>query len=654
MRGGIRGVIVTALVLAGMVLSAAPAAAIIVKLPNGKFLSYEPLIGKSPLAQRARPHDAALSNLDYAGGPVMASNVNYVVDWEPANCVQAGCAHQGTGTQGFVYGVAQFFKDLQAANGATTNSDSISTQYNDSWGHTAAYNSQLGSGGGDANGAYLDSDALPQSGCSEGTYCITDAQLQQEVANFVSARGLPADLTHEYFVLTPPIVVTCFDAAGTQCSGNAPDNGSKAFCGYHSATSAASPIVYADIPDLDGVNGCDPFTTVGQCVFPGGPVNCFYNNNFGEGVISTVAHEHNESITDPLPNSGWTDFQQCSKGTPETCGGEIGDKCSGDEDQDPNSKYQFGLGGPGTAVPFNETINSDPYWIQMEWSNQGAGCAGNLSAIGGLQSAPGASFSVRGDQTTANTDLFDATTSGSGIAHFVWQFTDASGGTQSTSIETAVPTISHTFPAAGTYTVALTTMSANGRSMGTATQAVAAGLTQAAFMVSNPASLELTPVAFTAGSTTHDASVGISSYSWNFGDRSAPGSGVTTSHNFAPGGHTVTLTVTDTLGRVSTASQNVSIADRVPTASFRAPSGKAGSKLSFTGSGADDEAIVTYIWRFGDGGSARGARVTHKFKRKGRYTVTLEVIDAAGTPGSVSHVVSASAPPRPQKKKKRR
>ncbi len=117
------GVLVAGLALLVVLMAAAPASAIIVKLRGGKILSYEALVGKSPIATagRARPHDAAFSNLDYSGGPVMPSNVNYVIDWQPSN--YAGTGFQGVGSQNVINGVAQFFKDLQSASGSTTNSD---------------------------------------------------------------------------------------------------------------------------------------------------------------------------------------------------------------------------------------------------------------------------------------------------------------------------------------------------------------------------------------------------------------------------------------------------------------------------------------------------------------------------------------------------
>ena len=75
-------VFVGAMVVCGV--SAAPASAIMVKLPTGGYANYDAITGaKAPRA--ARIFDAAFTNLDYSGGPVMHSNTNYVVEWNPSN-----------------------------------------------------------------------------------------------------------------------------------------------------------------------------------------------------------------------------------------------------------------------------------------------------------------------------------------------------------------------------------------------------------------------------------------------------------------------------------------------------------------------------------------------------------------------------------------
>ena len=49
--------------------------------------------------------------------------------------------------------------------------------------------------------------------------------------------------------------------------------------------------------------------------------------------------------------------------------------------------------------------------------------------------------------------------------------------------------------------------------------------------------------------------------------------------------------------------------------------------------------IASYSWKFGDGAKAKGRKVKHKFKKRGRYTVALTVRDAAGHKATVKHKV---------------
>jgi hypothetical protein len=49
--------------------------------------------------------------------------------------------------------------------------------------------------------------------------------------------------------------------------------------------------------------------------------------------------------------------------------------------------------------------------------------------------------------------------------------------------------------------------------------------------------------------------------------------------------------------------------------------------------------IVSYGWKFGDGKKGKGRKVKHRFKQRGRYTVTLTVRDAAGHKATTKHKV---------------
>ncbi|HEY4495985.1 MAG TPA: S8 family serine peptidase [Candidatus Paceibacterota bacterium] len=58
-------------------------------------------------------------------------------------------------------------------------------------------------------------------------------------------------------------------------------------------------------------------------------------------------------------------------------------------------------------------------------------------------------------------------------------------------------------------------------------------------------------------------------------------------------------------------------------------SGRANRWINFDGSSSSDldGSIVSYNWNFGDGGTASGVKVNHRFSKSGTYTVTLTVTD---------------------------
>jgi hypothetical protein len=260
------------------------------------------------------------NNLQYHGGPVMHSDGNYAIYWEPTG-------YSTTSTYKSI--VNGYFSNVAAASGTAVNDYSVATQYYDSAG-SIAYNST-------ATGSATDTDPYPASGChagSAGEPCITDAQLQTEVNNFVTSHGLTRGLGNVYFVFLPPNVATCFDSSGTQCSTNV-------FCAYHSSFgSGSSTTLYANMP-YAGVSGCEP----GE--YPNGNVGA-------DSTVNVTSHENIEAITDPL-GTAWYD----------SSGNEIGDKCA----------WNFGspLGGsPGAE--YNEAFGTGHYYLQQEWSNANGGC----------------------------------------------------------------------------------------------------------------------------------------------------------------------------------------------------------------------------------------------------------------------------------------
>ncbi len=430
-----RRLVATLGVLAAALLAAQPAAAVLQRLPSGKWVSYMPIRpARTPAA--VSPPDASFTNVDYGGGPVMASNANYEIVWNPSN-------YSGQPFQtGYVAGVARYFSDLAADSGKSSNSEAVASQYNDAAGATAAYNSSFA-------GTLTDTDPLPANGCpaNAGDICLTDAQMQTELASFLAANSLPRDLAHEYFLFTPPSVASCEDAAGTDCSFNADQ--AQTYCAYHSYSSTSPGFVYAIMPDPDG-SKCDSYVTGCQLL---GLSSCQYPNSPADGVIYAISHEQNESTTDPVPGTGWADWSTGSDST-----GEIADKCATTVDPATVDNPQ----PDGRDAPYNEAINGTHYLVNMMWSNQTHRCRDSFTPNGTSVSA---SFTYTlGPGGTVNYDA-GASTASDGIADYVWQFDDAPGDT--TTYETTSPTISHTFTVPGTYRVGLTVLGADGTSSGT-------------------------------------------------------------------------------------------------------------------------------------------------------------------------------------------
>jgi len=396
------------------------ASAVVVHLPGGPTLSYQPQRGGGA-APEALTLERAFSNVEYNGGPVMPSNTNYALYWEPSGSPAYPSDYQP--------GIDRFFEDLAHDSGGSANVDSVAAQYNDAAGQFAAYESHFG-------GALIDTDPYPANGCKAAPICLTDAQLRAELTKFVAAHGLPSDLAHEYFLLTPPGVEDCFQASGLECSAGASRG---VYCAYHGNIPLSSgEIIYANDPYVTGNEGCDDGN---------------HPNGSSDGALEGgLSHEHNESITDPEPNNAWADWTEG--------GSEIGDKCRTFVEE---SEFGTPLGTASNGAKYNQLINGHSYWYQQEWSNQTHQCLQRLTFSGEEPAATFTSTPVSGNEVS-----FDAGGSSApgGVAHYDWQWNDGPGPTAPT--ETTSATVVHRFGAAGIYTVALTVFASDGTSLGTA------------------------------------------------------------------------------------------------------------------------------------------------------------------------------------------
>jgi PKD repeat protein len=534
--------------------------------------------------------------LIYQGGPVAPSSTVYAIFWDPSSAPNHFA-------QSYKDLISQYFTDLAATSGHPTDTNEISQQYTDAVGagHRASYSVTYG-------GSLDDTTPYPTSGqCTSAngdSVCLNDDtthnQIQNEVTSFVKAHGLPIDLTHVYFLFTPAGVSSC-DGVNS-CSY-------QAYCAYHRFTDASTVPLYTNQPD-DAWPGC----TSSQLQEP--------NGNDADITLNSVAHEHNETITDPQGNS-WFD----------SSGYEIGDECA----------YTFGtqLGG-ASGAQFNELINGHPYQLQQEYSNAQAGCMGSIPLTASFTGAPTSPVPA-GQQITLNGST--ASETGGTIAAYAWDFGDGSAAAGGASA-------SHTYTAPGVYTVMLTVTDSKGFSdYRTASVTVTSGdeLPTAAFSVTTTPQILAQPVGFDA-SASSDPDGAITAYTWNFGDGSAPGSGAKPSHTYATAGtYKVTVTVTDSSGLTAGTTHQITVI-RPPAAAFSVTTVPqvTGAPVAFDATGSTDPSgtITAYAWYYGDGSApGSGAKPSHTYAADGTYTVALTVTDSNGLSGTTTHQVTVDELP---------
>jgi hypothetical protein len=481
--------VVAALVVSAV--AASSASAVLKRLPNGQAVSYQPLGSTTP---GVTPFDAVFTNMDYNGGPVMPANTDYMFLWSPNG--------RAAYPPEFIHGLARFFRDLSHDSGGDQNVDSVGPQYNDLTGAVADYDVRFG-------GVLVDRNPYPASQCptpAPVTNCITDADVQQEIVNFVTAHHLKTDLSHEYFLLTPPHVETCFSNNPATnfdgCSAGEP-NPFAGFCAYHGNTATPTMLFYSNDPyDAD-----NPRCQDGN-----------YPNGISDGEINGgLSHEHVESITDPIPNDAWTNGSGADQGL------EVGDQC--------NRVRGNPLGTAPNGANYNQVINGHFYWYQEEWSNWTHSCVQRLTLPHRL---PVARERVRAGSGTDMT--FDAgrSTAPGGVADYSWQFNDAFAAQ---TVEQPMPVITHTFPEAGAYSTGVAVFNPDGLSAGTGGIVTTGenGFTPA-FTFSVGGRRGMT-VRFSALTTVSRKPV--INYLWEFGDGTT-GSGPTPTHRYRrPGSYTV-------------------------------------------------------------------------------------------------------------------
>ena len=249
-----------------------PASALIVTVNGQKY-------GVQPHATRTEVFNALPSTwLQYGGGPVMHSNAIYAIYWDPSKLRTGETGKIEKYHGDWVEMIDQFFEGVAAESGSRSNEFAVTSQYTETGGARAAYSTIF-------RGSKIDRDSYPSNGCTDpdptlnqNFACLTDEQLRTELRSFIAANSLPAGAGTIYYLLTPPGLTVCTDGGAVtgHCSDSSranpwtPFSGSPttkeneekesyehSYCSYHSATSTSGgeSLLYAVIPWVAGTKG---------------------------------------------------------------------------------------------------------------------------------------------------------------------------------------------------------------------------------------------------------------------------------------------------------------------------------------------------------------------------------------------------------------
>jgi PKD repeat protein len=266
------------------------------------------------------------------------------------------------------------------------------------------------------------------------------------------------------------------------------------------------------------------------------------------------------------------------------------------------------------------------------------------------------------DETSASAGIWTATFHGTNSTDDVrlwkydWNFGNGKTGSGSTATTT--------FTGATNYTIRLTVTDHAGQTNSTTLLVTVKANDPPVPAITGPALVDETTATngtwyapFSGASSTDD--VALWKYDWNFGNgRTA--SGRTVMGNWtAVGNYTVTLTVTDHAGQARATNQLVTVtANALPVPAI------GGQRLlteavaanglwfgSFDGLGStDDTGVYRWDWKFGDGSTGSGARVTHNYAGAGVYPLALTVYDHGNQSVTLTQsvIVIAGNPPVPR------
>ncbi|MGA2940378.1 MAG: PKD domain-containing protein, partial [Syntrophobacteraceae bacterium] len=463
-----------------------------------------------------------------------------------------------------------------------------------------------------------------------------------------------------------------------------PCNANNTSCQYTSVfgdqaiayTSAATPTKTLPLADfyitnpamnyVMQVSGQIPLTVTFQdtstCSDPSDPVTSWLWN-FGDGATSTAqnpTHTYKNTVNtvanfEYSPSAGITTSTIVSfsstNGSSFTVSLEVGNSAGTDTATytnmiltapAANATYQWNFGDGGTSAQQNPTYiysQAGTYTVALTVVSQG-NASTKKAAITVTAAPPVADFTVAPAAGNSPLSIQLTSTSSGSITAYSWNFGDNSPMVNG-STTGAIPTQSHTYSSAGSYTVVLTATGPAGSNSMSMTLSVPLS-PPVVTIGANPTS-GIFPLAVQF--TGNNSGGAVTSWTWNFGD----GTGSIAqnpSHTYAgPGTYTTTLTAT---GPEGSDSNSILITVNAPpqvTIYATPESGTAPLTVQFL-AGNYGGAATSWAWNFGDGSSCNTQNCNHTYTVPGTYSASITATGAGGSSSaSLPITISPAQPP---------